>query len=604
MRLISCALILLTASALHAGISFSVSTDKSQVAAGEQFLITARVVSDKELSNIQPPAIPPSEYYTVVNRSQNQSSSIQIINGKMSKEVSTIFHFALTAKKEGSFTFPSLQFTHAGKSYRSKPFTITISKTQQKSRDLTVSVFCSKRSLYVGEQGVLTVRVAHKPGAPINLTDQGFGTIVKTVEETFRKNFAISRLFSNQIGRSQKQINGQVFQVFELGFSLIPLKSGAYTLPAIPFQYESLRRVRRRSVDPFFDDWFGGSIFGDGLQRIPQTAMSGRFTLTVKELPTPPAGFSGAVGSFALEADVSPRELPAGEAATLKIAIRGNTRPGNMGDVTIPELSDFEVFTPEKATSVDTTVNGFVTRKGYKYLLIPQTEGRREIPAITWTYFDPEAADFKTASAGPFPLSVSKGSGRTAQQSRYLTQEDIRQVGRDIRFIKTPARLKNQSPYPHRNTLFLVLYPLPFLLAVFSGLYRAQSRRRSRERDQFERQQALRRVFKEANSLKKTASGLNPEQLTGRIADITEGYITHRFGFAAAGKTLDELREELVNRGVAPEHAGKVADYLRNLDMYRFGGIRPDQQVVNELIATMQGILADLEQYAKKGKTR
>jgi hypothetical protein len=589
--------------AAQAAVSFEVTTDKTRVALGDQFLITAKITTESEPRNLRAPSIPDSPYYRVVNTSRNQSSSIQIINGAMKKEISALFHYSLIAQKKGSVTFPALTISHEGTTYTSEPFTITIGAAAQAAGgEVSVRVFCGKKNLYEGEQTVLTVRVAHKPGAPINLTDQGFSNIVKTVEETFGTQFAVSRLFSNQIGRSQKRINGEILQVYELPFSLIGLQAGSYTLPAIPFQYESLRRAKRRRVDPFFDDFFGGSIFGDGLRRVPRTAMSPSYTVSVRALPAPPDNFSGAVGSFSIEADISPRTLPAGEAATLKIALHGTTRPGNMGDVAIPELPGFEVFTPEKATSVDTTALGFVTRKAYKYLLIPQTQGEKRFPAITWTYFDPAAREYQTASAGPFDLTVTQGAGRAPSQSRYLTQEDIRQVGRDIRYIKTPDRLRNQSPYPHRDLTFILLYPMPFLLAGCAGLYRVQSKRRSRERERYSRQQALRRVCKEAHALEKKAGSLSAETLTGSLAGIIERYITNRFSFPAAGKTLDELRTELISRGALPEQAEAVVVYLRDLDLYRFGGVRPEQDTIRTLISSMRELLQELEKCARKGK--
>ena len=104
---------------------------------------------------------------------------------------------------------------------------------------------------------------------------------------------------------------------------------------------------------------------------------------------------------------------------------------------------------------VDTTDRGLLTRKTLKYLVIPRQEGTLELPSISFPYFDPESGTYKTAASDKFTLTVTKGKESAKPQTRYLTQEEISEVGHDIRYIKTDVKLRNERDMPYRNPLFI-----------------------------------------------------------------------------------------------------------------------------------------------------
>lgn len=583
-------------------ISFSVTTDRSHVMVGEQTTITARIVSTRELKTIQPPPFPQSDFYTVlrVSRDQQHATSIQIVNGKMNQSIqyTYLFYYTVALKKEGLCKIPPLQFTHDGESYSSTPFSITIGKESVEEKYISLAIRTNKSDLYVGEQGIITIVVAQKAQTPVNVTNQGFMTIIEKVQETFTQNFSINRLFTDKIAQGQQTINGQLYQTYTLSFSIIALKAGNYTLASIPFEYEELRRVRRRSND-IFDDFFGSSFFGQSMQRIPKMTYSNKLSLTVKELPPPPSGFSGAVGEFGLKAQINTDTIAAGEALTLKVTHIGTTRPGNITDIKLPPMDNFEVFTPEKHTDADTTARGITTTKIYKYLVIPRKEGKQTIPSIEWHYFDPAKNSYQVARTAPLNVTVTKGKERSSHTApRYLTQEDIRQVGHDIRYIKTPQKLKAQTIRPYTNPLFFVLYPVPFLLAIFAVLYKTQAIRSQKDAPKRIRRYALPKALKEIQSLRKGIDASKSKETIAALADIIERYITERFGFPAAGKTIEELHEELLRHGVNHTCADSLYDVIEQLDGYRFSGITPDEKKLLEIIGTVQRTLSTFE----KGK--
>ncbi|MBD3392297.1 MAG: hypothetical protein GF418_09535 [Chitinivibrionales bacterium] len=589
--------ILVAAGPASATVTFSISADKTRAAVGEQIILTARAVSTKKLDDIKPPSLQSTGDYTVARTSQNQSqsSSVTLVNGKMVQkvEVTYLFYYFIVPKKPGAFRIPPLKLVADSKTYSAQPITITATDKPVVNPDMRVSLRDAKDRLYVGEQGILTFEVAQKPNAPVKPTSQGFTAAVEAIDDACAAAFSCSHLFADRITHNQKRIGGEMYIVFSLRFSIIPLKPGSFSIGPVPFEYQQLERGRR---DPF-DDFFGG-FFGGGIRATPETALTNTVTITAVALPPPPRDFSGAVGTFSLDASVDPRELPAGEPATLSITLRGSTRPGNMGDHTLPSLDGFEVFSPEKHTHVDTTAQGIKTRQTYKYLIVPQVEGTQPVGPLTWVYFDPDAGMYKTLTGKLPEITVTRGTKATGGRTRYLTQEEIREVGSDIRYIKTPPKLRHQSDKPYQNPLFFILYPLPFVFALFSFLYKRQARLRERDAARILSSRAYRTALKRLDRLGKEAGSLSPRDAAARQYDILEDYLTQRFGFAAAGKTLDELRAEFAARGADGPAASEMVGFIEELDTVRFAPSVPAGDAVRNLHKA-RAVVAGLEKQIK-----
>ncbi|MBN1575718.1 MAG: protein BatD [Chitinispirillaceae bacterium] len=590
-------------------VRFSASTERTKIAMGEQAAVVATLVTNRRIPDLAIPQVASGGAFTVLktHSQQSSSSSIQIINGKaiQKNEITTQFYYYIAPRQTGSFTFPALSVTIDGTPYQTEPLAFTVTNKPVSNPDVRAFLTLAKRSLYSGEQSLLTFRIAQRAQAQGSSdVRNGFNGALEKIDQAFGNDFALTRLFTNQITSGSERIDGEIYNVYSLRFLLFPLTAGTYSIPAIPFEYQELRRSRRRAVNPFFDDFFSGDFFGGGVQAIPKTAFTVPLSIEVKPLPPPPAGFNGAVGSFFLQASADPLEVPAGESVTLKVALKGNTRPGNIGDITVPRRDDYELFTPEKQVAVDTGETGLSTRKLYKYLLVPKNEGPLILNPIVFHYFDPKTASYKSAASDPITLTVTKGKGGKKEQTRYLTQEEIREVGRDIRYIKTTVALKHQSRYPYREPVFYLLFPLPFIFLILSLLYRFQSTHREHNSALQLRNRALASALRQITTIKKQASTLTPNDFLGRLAATIEVYISQKFGFPAIGRTLDELKDELLRSTNDEKTVAELARFIEQIDGYRFGGMALNDASRSSIINQTSTFLTGLEKGAKKEKQR
>ncbi|MGA3051054.1 MAG: BatD family protein [Chitinispirillaceae bacterium] len=599
--------ILVNVIATFGNVRFTVNTDHTNVMPGEQIQITAELLVDKQLKEAAPPPVAPNDAFTVANVRQNQSSSssIQIINGHMSQtnEIHYVFYYTIVPQKKGAFTFPSLQVTIDNTPYTTEPISFNVAAASQppaKNADVRVTIQLSKSTLFVGEQAMLTFKVAQRGNAPVQIDGGINNALVDAIEKSFSKNFSLTRLFSNQLPSGSERIGGEIYRTVSLRYAIIPLAAGTTAIPAVPFSYVELHQVRQQGGDPFFNDFFGGA-FGGGVQQIQRTAFSNELTIHAKELPPPPAGFAGAIGKISLTAAVTPAVVPAGEAATLNVLVSAATRPGNVAEVTAPKLAGCEIFTPEKHTQVDTTAEGITTRKAYKFLLIPGQEGQLDIPPIAVIYFDPAVGSYQTASSGPISLTVTPGKGGSKPQTRYLTQEEIHELGSDIRYIKTDVALRNVSEKPYREPLFLLLYPLPFVMFFVSFLYKVQSKRHETNAAFYVRARALKSARRAFDGLRRRGLSLSAERFLGQVAETIERYLSQKFEFAATGRTLEDLRAELLLRNVDEAIVNDLTKFIELLDSYRFGGASFDEKSRSAVLDKSIAFAASLERGAKRG---
>jgi tetratricopeptide (TPR) repeat protein len=610
----------LASSAAMAQVSFTVSADRATAAAGERAVVIATLVTPKAVSVA--PSAGSSDAFEVlnVNTGSSQSHSVQMLNGRVERksEITYRYIYTIISKTDGAFTFPALTVSVDGNSYGTRPLHFNggsggsgsggggsggnasggAPAPVRPSPDIRVTLNLSKKSLYVGEQAVLTLKVAQRAGTPIQ-TQRGYSGAVEQIEKAFAAGFSLNRMFANQVTQGQERIGADAYNTFILKFAVFGLAAGEYQIGALDFDYDEIVQSRSRPANPFFQDFFEMDFFG-GRQAVQRRTRAEPFSVTVKPRPGGAhAGYGGSVGKFSVSASVEPQAVTAGEAVTLRITLKGDTRASNMGDPVLPEIKNCDVFPPERQTAVDTGANGFSTKKTYRYLIIPQREGEMAIEPIAYPYLDPESGVYKTARSDTLRISVAKGLAVAREQTRYLTQEEIRQVGNDIRYIKTPRKLANMDERPYRAPLWYLLFPMPFLIFISALVYKEQAKRSGENRFKAIRQRALGNAVRELN---RAGKGGTDGEFLGKASNVIEKYISSKFAFPATGRTLEELKDELLSRRIEEQAVAGLAALIEGIDEYRFGGKAFDSRSRGEIIKQIASFLGGMEKSAQRAK--
>lgn len=449
------------------GQEFTASVNETTVADNERFQVTF-TFSGKSINNLSKFSPPSFENFLILS-GPNQSTSIQIINGAQSAQLS--YTFVVQPKSLGNYTIGSASIMQEGNTYKSEPIKITVVKgenkpKQQQNNDSQISDSEISKNLYIranvdktrafkGEQ----ITIVYKLYTRLSIASQmGVNKLPQY------QNFWAEELeTSNNINFSTEVINGKQFRVGVLKrVALFPTQTG--TLEVTPLELTvPIQIQKQRNGKSIWDDFFGDPF---GRSEIYEyDAKSNVVKIQVDPLPTgQPDSFKGAVGDFNFDAKLNTTTVKSNEPITLKIDISGT---GNIKLLELPEVklpNGFEKYEPKVNEQINRsgTISG---SKSAEYLLVPRVVGIREIPPVEFSYFNPDTKKYVTLKSESFSIDIKPGDKQAPIE--IAGKEDIKELGTDIRFIKTSFDdIEKREDYFFNSTGFVIASILPFIFAV------------------------------------------------------------------------------------------------------------------------------------------
>ena len=584
----------------------------SQVAVGEQFRLTY-TVNTQDVRGFRAGNIP-DEFEVLMGPSTSTQSSFQMVNGHTSSTSSVTYTYIVVASKNGTFTIPPAHCTVDGKTVTSNEIRIKVSgQAQQGGRqqshqqgggngemrsagsaisgsDLFIHVSASKQRVREQEPILLTYKVY----TLVSLTQlsgkmpdlKSFYT--REVPLPQEKSFKIETFN----GRQYRTVTWQQYVMF-------PQATGKLEIPSIT--YDGIVVQQNRNIDPFEAFFNGGSGYIEVKKQIKAPAI----TIQVDPLPQRPANFCGGVGSFNISAQLDKTEVKANDPVNLRVVVSGvgNMKLLKQPIVKIPK--DFDSYDAKVTDKTKLTVNGLEGSIVYDFLAVPRHQGTFEIPAIEYTYFDTKSNGYKTVRTEPFTLKVAKGDGQTNVAS-FSGQEDVKQLGRDIRYIHTgDTELHAVDDYFFGSTGYWV--SLAVLLIAFISLF-VIFRHRAIENANIVKQRAgkankvaVKRLKKAAKLMKAGKDG----EFYDEVLRALWGYVGDKLNMPVDKLTRDNIREQLLAYSVSDE---TINQFIGALDECEFARYAPGDatgnmnKVYDAAITAITQIAATMKKSAKNNK--
>ena len=408
-------LLFFTSLAYAQNVEFKASAP-SVVAVGEQFKLEYTL--NKEGDNLKVPTL--EGFDLLMGPSVGQSFYSSNINGKMTQNVTFSYTYILEGTKKGTFQIPGATVIIDGKEYTSNALKIEVVEGSRNSNgnqaatnrpvqpdanatvndnNLFVKVEVSRRSLYMGESLMATIKVYTK----VDLVNLG-----RTKFPDFNGFLAEEVPTPQRIELVREAVDGQIYNVGTIRKVLLyPQHTGEITIE--PFELECIVRQRLANGGrSFFDEFFGNYKDVRAMRR------SKPVTIQVKELPQlgKPAGFGGTVGNVTMATSLSADTVNANDAITYKVTFRGT---GNLKLLKAPTINfplDFEVYDPKESRDLNITENGMAGSVSFEYLIIPRYSGDYKIPAIRFSYFDSQSNTYKTIAGAEYNIQKEPIKGR------------------------------------------------------------------------------------------------------------------------------------------------------------------------------------------------
>ena len=365
-----------------------------------------------------------------------QQSSMQVINGAVSVEVRYIYQ--VTPNRPGSFTIPAIGASGIGST---QPVAFRVERTQggqspgasgpgssplaapgfgpaqeeaapadAQSQPAFLRVVLPKRELTVGELLPVELKACFPAGMSASLSGPPM--------------LAGGAFALNKLGEKPEQtheiIDGRPYNVITWSSALSAVQAGDYPLNLeLPVIVRVQEKVKRGGGNPFkdffgdespFDDSALDDFFGQVTEK-PLVLHSDSTPVKIQPLPVQgrPADFSGAVGKFDLSAEASVAKAMSGDPITLTIKITGQ---GNFDRVITNGLVSSVAWKGYKPNSrfEPAESNGFAGTKIFEQAIVPTQSGSSAIPALSFSYFDPDIHGYVTKTTDPVRVEISPGS--------------------------------------------------------------------------------------------------------------------------------------------------------------------------------------------------
>ena len=561
---------------------------KKQVAVGEQFQVSYELNGDGK--DFRAPNF--TNFEIIGGPFTSTSSSVQIINGSVSRTNTQTFSYHLRAIKEGNYTIPSASITVDKKKITSEPCEITVvaspsgsssynttTNTQKASvgaKDVFLKATPNKKTVYQGEQILLTYNIYYTiPISQLSVSKSpsysGFWT--KDITEN-----------DGTLQQSSTVIDGQQYNVATIKeIVLFPQKPGNLIIDPLDLTcVAQIRQQRNRSqgYDPFED--FFGDVMGTSYTNVRKDIKSQPIAIEVEPLPTAnkPNSFKGAVGQFTFTSKIDKNDLKVNDAFTLTLTVSGK---GNIELLELPKPvfpPDFEVYDPKISTTVKNNALGIYGSKKAEYIIIPRVSGDFTLEDIEFSYFNPSSKKYEILKSDIHNIQVQKGASNNSSAIYTPGQADIKYLGNDIRHINVnnnalgiTGHLFFMSP-----TYIAIIVIMAIIFIVTLVIYKKVNKF-NKNQVLVKNKQATKIAKKRLKNAHNYLVSNDQNRFYEEFSQALWGYISDKLNIVRSQLSMESVREIMLSKNVSEDIVNEFVDLLNNCEFARFAPGDPSKKM-------------------------
>ena len=516
---------------VHAA-TFSVTLDRNVIRVGEQTVLTLRFDGGQPSGVPRLPDVPNLQIQFA-----GQSQQIALNNGQ--RTVSLLLNYVVAASQPGDYTIPAFNVPVAGAMLPSQPLALKVHAAAAKLPDTEayrqftfVKLRAGKTNVFVGEPFALEVRLYFTSAGEIQMPSlQGDG-------------FTLAP-FQHQQGT--EQVGNASYRVILFRTVATAVKAGKLALG--PAQCAFNLHIRVGGGDVF-------DLFNRGVRAQPVTILSEPLVVDVQPLPLEgrPADFNGAIGNFNLSASVAPADVAVGDPVTVRVQVSGR---GGLDGLQMPPLNLGEAFKsyPPSATTDAPDPLAMAGTKKFEQVVQPQSADVKELPAFSFSFFDPEARAYRTLKQPATPLRV-RAAAASAAPTVVMTTTNAAMAAAaatELVHIKPHLGVVVVEATPFRQPAWWALTGGPFAL----WLALLVRRKRAEQLVNNPRLRRRREVEKLVNAglaeLRQQAGAAQAEPFFANLFRLLQEQLGERLDLPGSAITEEVLDERLKDIGASAE---------------------------------------------------
>jgi hypothetical protein len=605
--------------------------ERDEIYEGESVLYQVSVLNTRQPKGPDLAAFTDFEIRPAGEQSLN-SSSVQIINGEVFREETfgRAYRYLLTPRKTGKLTIPAPRVEIGGKVHSGRALAMNVI-APEKQDVVHLQISAKKESVYPLQPFAVRLRIfvrklpaLYQDQDPISVgaarkLEIPWVTVPEDLEADETSDWLKTKISRGNKGFTINDLRreGLFFDNPLAVFDLAGRPARAEDVAGAPelvgkaenywvYELERTFVPKRASGHRFGPATVKGS-FAVGVEGNRATlrniyAVGKAAHVDVKSVPEEgrPASFTGGVGSFTIEADLTPRKAKVGDPMTLTLTAAGR---GNLEDVRAPDLTRLEPFT-KSFKIYEATAESKGSRRIFTYSIRPTTAEVREVPGVPFSFFDVEQERYVSLTTRPIPIQIEEAArlevdeivaagaaakGRTLEARTgglFANIQNPREIGDE--------RLSTVGTVTYVGSLGLAYFGVAFLVGRWRRLREDPARVRRKAAPERARQR-----LKDARSA--LAAGRSSDgaaalrgALAGLVADVS--------GHPEAGMTARDAADRLVALGLEQELAGRLSSVIDSCDGLRYGGDAGDlERLAAEAQAATQALESAL---SKKGHLR
>ncbi|MCK5315854.1 MAG: BatD family protein, partial [Anaerolineales bacterium] len=291
--------------------------------------------------------------------------------------------------------------------------------------------------------------------------------------------------------------------------------------------------------------------------------------------------------------EVDTTETIVNETVNMKVTVSGQGNIENIPDPAWPDNPEWRAF-DSQTTTESSYENGILSGvRTYERTLVPTQAGNFTLPAVQFSYFDPELARYQTVSTQDFTIHVTPDQN-AAVPVQPVANNDLSLSNSAIMALqplKSSVEANSGKMFTQQIGYWLLwLLPLALLIGHYSWDRR---QKRLNDNPQIRRSQ---QAAKKANQAIKSAQK-NPEGARRAAGHILSVYLADKLNHSVSGLTYNEIAGLLASMGLDAELIDQVRNVLilSEMGQYAPGGSEPQSEdLLNEtkrLIDQLEAVL-------------